>query len=334
GLVIAEDTLKELIMSSANDGSSSSRNQERNSGGGQHDAIIEAAATIPEGTVSAAVASRQAAMREYSERGVSTDSLGSGGRRRSLAESHALLGDETPEGGVERAKEALQHELPHIHVDDDHSMKKTLEGSSVESENDKENDGSDNNSSIPEIECAKIEPSPTLPSYDCQWVPLSALPLGEEREPSIRRQEDASPSSPAYIDTEDQAKSAVGRWLSESPDRLSEDEDDLSYRRKSSASSSSLCDDDDAAYLDEYGDPTKQNTNAQMQFFNQAAMSFGYTKALGMHEKFAGIVTLHAGDDEENDTGKSEPKGEEKAQPDTNHYYGGSWFGGWLGGGN
>lgn len=34
-----------------------------------HEAIIEAAKTIPEGTVSAAVASRQAAMREYSERG-------------------------------------------------------------------------------------------------------------------------------------------------------------------------------------------------------------------------------------------------------------------------
>mmetsp|Transcript_25892 Transcript_25892/g.21311 ORF Transcript_25892/g.21311 Transcript_25892/m.21311 type:complete len:172 (-) Transcript_25892:7-522(-) len=59
GLVIAEDTLKELIMSSANDGSSSSRNQEQSisgGGGGHHDAIIEAAATIPEGTVSAAVA--------------------------------------------------------------------------------------------------------------------------------------------------------------------------------------------------------------------------------------------------------------------------------------
>lgn len=40
--------------------------------------------------------------------------------------------------------------------------------------------------------------------------------------------------------------------------------------------------DDDNAYLDEYGDPTKQNSNAQMQFFNQAAMSFGYTRVSGL----------------------------------------------------
>ncbi|KAF4748128.1 hypothetical protein FOZ63_015682 [Perkinsus olseni] len=100
-------------MSSANDGSSSSRNQDQQQGeDDHHEAIIEAAATIPEGTVSAAVASRQAAMREYSERGVSTDSVVSGTRRRSLAESHALLGQESPEGGVERAKEVSVGGVP------------------------------------------------------------------------------------------------------------------------------------------------------------------------------------------------------------------------------
>ncbi|KAF4660505.1 hypothetical protein FOL46_006101 [Perkinsus olseni] len=129
GLVIAEDTLKELIISSANDGSSSSRNQDQQQGEDDHHeavTVIEAAATIPEGTVSAAVASRQAAMREYS---VSTDSVVSGTRRRSLAESHArksemavlimgnflrvsVLGQESPEGGVERAKEVSVGGVP------------------------------------------------------------------------------------------------------------------------------------------------------------------------------------------------------------------------------
>ncbi|KAF4748127.1 hypothetical protein FOZ63_015682, partial [Perkinsus olseni] len=224
-------------MSSANDGSSSSRNQDQQQGeDDHHEAIIEAAATIPEGTVSAAVASRQAAMREYSERGVSTDSVVSGTRRRSLAESHArksgtavlivgnflrvsVLGQESPEGGVERAKEALQLELPHLQSESsaltvtsiDHDSDKSR---SLSSRSDKENDVSGNSSAIPEIDRAKVEPSPTLPSYDCQWVPLADLPLRERLGSSERRRKgsaDASPSSPAYIDNEDRAKDAVGR---------------------------------------------------------------------------------------------------------------------------
>ncbi|KAF4653657.1 hypothetical protein FOZ61_008849, partial [Perkinsus olseni] len=359
GLVIAEDTLKELIISSANDGSSSSRNQDQQQGEDDHHeavTVIEAAATIPEGTVSAAVASRQAAMREYS---VSTDSVVSGTRRRSLAESHArksemavlimgnflrvsVLGQESPEGGVERAKEALQLELPHLQSGSsaptvtsiDHDSDKSR---SLSSRSDKENDVSGNSSAIPEIDRAKVEPSPTLPSYDCQWVPLADLPLRDRLGSSGRRRKgsgDASPSSPAYIDNEDRAKDAVGRWLSDSPDRCSDGDKSITHRRGSFDSSLSDDDeDDDGAYLDEYGDPTKQNSNAQMQFFNQAAMSFGYTRALGMHEKFAGVVTLHTGEEQPSATAaesESSSKGEENA-PDSKHYYGGSWFGGWLG---
>ncbi|KAF4759252.1 hypothetical protein FOZ63_027918, partial [Perkinsus olseni] len=268
----------------------------------------------------------------------------------------SVLGQESPEGGVERAKEALQLELPHLQSESsaptvtsiDHDSDKSR---SSTSRSDKENDVSGNSSAIPEIDRAKVEPSPTLPSYDCQWVPLADLPLRERLGSSERRRKgsaggscggavcstpklDASPSSPAYIDNEDRAKDAVGRWLSDSPDRCSDGNKSITHRRGSFDSSLSDDDeDDDGAYLDEYGDPTKQNSNAQMQFFNQAAMSFGYTRALGMHEKFAGVVTLHTGEEQPSATAadsESSSKGEENA-PDSKHYYGGSWFGGWLG---
>ncbi|KAF4740342.1 hypothetical protein FOZ62_008128, partial [Perkinsus olseni] len=51
--------------------------------------------------------------------------------------------------------------------------------------------------------------------------------------------------------------------------------------------------------------------------------------ALGMHEKFAGVVTLHTGEEQPSATAadsESSSKGEENA-PDSKHYYGGSWFG-------
>ncbi|KAF4707892.1 hypothetical protein FOZ62_017940, partial [Perkinsus olseni] len=177
--------------------------------------------------------------------------------------------------------QALQLELPHLQSESsaltvtsiDHDSDKSR---SLSSRSDKENDVSGNSSAIPEIDRAKVEPSPTLPSYDCQWVPLADLPLRERLGSSERRRKgsaDASPSSPAYIDNEDRAKDAVGRWLSDSPDRCSDGDESITHRRGSFDSSLSDDDeDDDGAYLDEYGDPTKQNSNAQMQFFNQAAM--------------------------------------------------------------
>ncbi|KAF4707891.1 hypothetical protein FOZ62_017940, partial [Perkinsus olseni] len=131
--------------------------------------------------------------------------------------------------------QALQLELPHLQSESsaltvtsiDHDSDKSR---SLSSRSDKENDVSGNSSAIPEIDRAKVEPSPTLPSYDCQWVPLADLPLRERLGSSERRRKgsaggscgravcstpklDASPSSPAYIDNEDRAKDAVGRWL-------------------------------------------------------------------------------------------------------------------------
>lgn len=59
----------------------------------------------------------------------------------------------------------------------------------------------------------------------------------------------------------------------------------------------------------------------------------GISQALGMHEKFAGVVTLHTGEDHPSEeAAKEATEGSSKGkEPDSKHYYGGSWFGGWLG---
>ncbi|EER20453.1 hypothetical protein Pmar_PMAR010195 [Perkinsus marinus ATCC 50983] len=69
---------------------------------------------------------------------------------------------------------------------------------------------------------------------------------------------------------------AVGTWLG--VDELDGDED--GHHR------------DDTEYLDQHGSPRARNAAATMTFFNSAATAFGFSKAMGMHQKFAGVVEI------------------------------------------
>ncbi|KAF4673052.1 hypothetical protein FOL47_011061 [Perkinsus chesapeaki] len=74
---------------------------------------------------------------------------------------------------------------------------------------------------------------------------------------------------------------------------------------------------EDGEYLDQHGSPRARNAAAAMTFFNSAATAFGFSRALGLHEKFAGVVDIV--DDNARDgglnTGRLDPRRQKSEDP-------------------
>ncbi|KAF4681356.1 hypothetical protein FOZ62_008878, partial [Perkinsus olseni] len=121
------------------------------------------------------------------------------------------------------------------------------------------------------VESPRVErPSPSKEaSSRCDHFCISTPNDSEATGPGMEHGLDEEEHDDDIENEDDYIADAVGTWLGV---------DDLDEHHNR----------DDSEYLDQHGSPRARNAAATMTFFNSAATAFGFSKAMGMHQKFAG----------------------------------------------